>query len=570
MNERNGPAPSGDVDFGEGSGENNFALDPTDWHEFWIAIRKTRDPAKADATHDVFVWRDGDLVATSHKVTAGTGSDLDAGSFIATGGSATPQNFALDIDWYGYAQGFVLPEGGQVPPDVIVTPVGGSMFYQANGGLEVDVEALMPGSTLPASGFEVTLNGVDITGELTLSGNDTDPFRTATYDGLLQNMQYTAVVRVTDSTGLVTEVISDFDTFVETGGLTIETEDHNFSGGIFVDDPPVGTYTGVPGIEEIDYLDTTMETVGEYRSDGVDMDSDTDVVRQQFTNAGLPDYQVIDIETGEWLNYTRTFPNTVFTPYLRAGAGADREFRLDLVTGNPLLPDQDTMPLGLFVAAQTRTVNSYRYMPLTDAFGVVRSVNLSGQSTIQLLATDVANDVNHNFLFFADAGAAESTLPWASAVSPAPDAEEVPTDVEITVSLVDGDNPVDTGGIAMLLDGNDVTASLTVQDTAMGADVAYAPGGLADGSMHTVELTYADTAGGSDIRTWSFKIAGESADAEITSIEIDGTNVVITWEGGATLQEADAVDGPYADIDGASSPFTTPAAGTATFYRLKQ
>lgn len=127
MNERSGPVPSGNVDFGEGSGENNFFLDPTDWHEFWIAIRKTRNPDKAQATHDVFVWRDGNLVATAHKVTAGTGSDLNAGSFIATGGSATPQNWALDVDWFGYKRGFILPEGGQVPPDVIVTPVGGTM-----------------------------------------------------------------------------------------------------------------------------------------------------------------------------------------------------------------------------------------------------------------------------------------------------------------------------------------------------------------------------------------------------------------------------------------------------------
>ncbi|MCB1126795.1 MAG: hypothetical protein KDM81_09885, partial [Verrucomicrobiae bacterium] len=502
MNERNGSTPNGNVDFGEGSGENNFVLDPTDWHEFWIAIRKTRDPVKADATHDVFVWRDGTLIATSHKVTAGDGSDLNAGSFIATGGSATGQNFALDVDWYGYKQGFVLPEGGQVPPDVIVTPVGGTMFYQAGGGLEVDVEALMPGSTIPDGGFEVILNDVDITGQLTLTGSGADAFRTATYNGLTPNTQYSAVVRVTDSTGLVTEITSDFDTFVETGGLTIETEDYNYY-GLGIDDPPPGTFYGIAGTPDVDFVDTTMDTTGDYRSDGVDMDSDTDVTREKFTGSGFADYQVTEIETGEWLNYTRTFPNKVFTPYLRAGAGADRQLRLDQVTSDASQMDQTTKPLGLFVATQTRTVYSYRYMPLTDAFGVARSVNLSGSSTIRLSATDVANDVNHNFLFFADAGAAESTLPWASAVSPAPDATEVPGDAEIMVSLMDGDNPVSTGSIAMLFDGADVTASLTVQDTAAGADVSYAPGGLADGTTHTVELTYGDTAGGSDSRTWS-------------------------------------------------------------------
>ncbi|MCP5524475.1 MAG: hypothetical protein H7A46_23335 [Verrucomicrobiales bacterium] len=558
MNERNGSTPNGNVDFGEGSGENNFVLDPTDWHEFWIAIRKTRDPVKADATHDVFVWRDGTLIATSHKVTAGDGSDLNAGSFIATGGSATGQNFALDVDWYGYKQGFVLPEGGQVPPDVIVTPVGGTMFYQAGGGLEVDVEALMPGSTIPDGGFEVILNDVDITGQLTLTGSGADAFRTATYNGLTPNTQYSAVVRVTDSTGLVTEITSDFDTFVETGGLTIETEDYNYY-GLGIDDPPPGTFYGIAGTPDVDFVDTTMDTTGDYRSDGVDMDSDTDVTREKFTGSGFADYQVTEIETGEWLNYTRTFPNKVFTPYLRAGAGADRQLRLDQVTSDASQMDQTTKPLGLFVATQTRTVYSYRYMPLTDAFGVARSVNLSGSSTIRLSATDVANDVNHNFLFFADAGAAESTLPWASAVSPAPDATEVPGDAEIMVSLMDGDNPVSTGSIAMLFDGADVTASLTVQDTAAGADVSYAPGGLADGTTHTVELTYGDTAGGSDSRTWSFTIEGEMPTGLIISVvETGGDNeptdtIVAQWTGQTFVN---GIAGEPIPGSGAEDPYT--------------
>ncbi|MCP5525639.1 MAG: hypothetical protein H7A47_02375 [Verrucomicrobiales bacterium] len=509
MNERNGSTPNGNVDFGEGSGENNFALDPTDWHEFWIAIRKTRDPVKADATHDVFVWRDGTLIATSHKVTAGDGSDLNAGSFIATGGSATPQNFAIDIDWYGYKQGFVLPEGGQVPPDVIVTPVGGTMFYQAGGGLEVDVEALMPGSTIPDGGFEVILNDVDITGQLTLTGSGADAFRTATYNGLTPNTQYSAVVRVTDSTGLVTEITSDFDTFSE-AGLSIESEDYNFFSGFFIDDPLPGIdYVNVEGFADIDFVDLTTDTFNEYRIfDSVDMDSDTDVARQKFIDASFPDYQVTDVETGEWLNYTRTFPNTVFTPYLRAGAGADRELRLDLVTGDSGQENQATKPLGLFVAGQTRTVNTYRYVPLTDALGRPRFVNLSGETTIRLTATDVQNDVNHNFIFLADAGAAESTLPWVSAASPGANAAGVAMDAVVMVSLADGDNAVTVSSITMMFDGADVTASLTKQDTAGGADVTYNPGGMAEGTLHTVELSWSDTAGGSDSATWSFRVEG--------------------------------------------------------------
>ncbi|MCL4177898.1 MAG: hypothetical protein KJ072_09150 [Verrucomicrobia bacterium] len=538
MNERNGPATSGAVDFGEGSGENNFPLDPTDWHEFWIAIRKTRDPVKADATHDVFVWRDGTLVATSHKVTAGDGSDLPNGSFIATGGSATPQSWALDVDWFGYKEGFVLPEGGQVPPDVIVTPVGGTLFYDAAGELAVDVEALMPGSTLSRSGFTVVLNGVDITDSMTFTGNDGEAFRTASYSGLQPSTQYTAVVTVTDSTGLTTEVISDFDTFIEAGGLTIESEDYNDSGGMFFEDPAPGDTFNFFGTVDVDYFDTTTDTAGTYRPlDTVDMDDGNDAPRAKF--ASFADWQITEVETGEWLNYTRTFPATVFTPYLRAGAGADRQLRLDRVTGDRTQPNQTVKPLGLFQAAQTRTVNTYRYMPLTDAFGVARRVNLSGETTVRLTATDVANDVNHNFLYFADAGGAASTLPWASAVSPAPAAVDVPADALVTVSLMDGQNAVTVAGIQMKFDGQDVTASLVKADTALGADASYNPGGMSAGSNHAIELTYADSTGASETRTWSFTVAGTST-AEITSI---GLNFGASQAGGA-LTAADVAGVP--------------------------
>jgi len=56
-------------------------------------------------------------------------------------------------------------------------------------------------------------------------------------------------------------------------------------------------------------------------------------------------------------------------------------------------------------------------------------------------------------------------------------------------------------------------------------------------------------------------------DLEIESVSLTGGNVVITYAAGV-LQSADSVDGPYADVAGATSPYTTPATG-AKFYRLR-
>lgn len=54
------------------------------------------------------------------------------------------------------------------------------------------------------------------------------------------------------------------------------------------------------------------------------------------------------------------------------------------------------------------------------------------------------------------------------------------------------------------------------------------------------------------------------------NIGLEAGNVVIGWEGEGTLQSADAVAGPYTDVAGASSPYSTAPAGAAKFYRARQ
>lgn len=50
---------------------------------------------------------------------------------------------------------------------------------------------------------------------------------------------------------------------------------------------------------------------------------------------------------------------------------------------------------------------------------------------------------------------------------------------------------------------------------------------------------------------------------------VQGGNLVLTWTGTGTLQSADAVTGPWADVASAKSPFTAARAGAVKFYRLK-
>ena len=52
------------------------------------------------------------------------------------------------------------------------------------------------------------------------------------------------------------------------------------------------------------------------------------------------------------------------------------------------------------------------------------------------------------------------------------------------------------------------------------------------------------------------------------SIVRNGSNITLTWSGGL-LQAADTVTGVYSDVPGATSPYSVPASGSKKFYRLR-
>ncbi|MBI4660528.1 MAG: hypothetical protein HY735_16955 [Verrucomicrobia bacterium] len=57
---------------------------------------------------------------------------------------------------------------------------------------------------------------------------------------------------------------------------------------------------------------------------------------------------------------------------------------------------------------------------------------------------------------------------------------------------------------------------------------------------------------------------------KVGSIKSDGKNITIEWSGAATLQAADDVAGPWADVAGAASGKAIAISGNRKFYRLKQ
>ena len=156
MNKLNGNTVTGDVDFPSPGEFRGVALDPTQWHEFWITI-------KADSTgvgtHEVGIYMDGSMTGTNMIVTAGNGDDYLGLSYLAMGGSLSVQSYALDADFFAYKLGAEPPTGGTQRPQFtsIVANSGNVVITWTGGGTLQQSTALgtgwaeLPGTTSPTT-----------------------------------------------------------------------------------------------------------------------------------------------------------------------------------------------------------------------------------------------------------------------------------------------------------------------------------------------------------------------------------------------------------------------------------
>ncbi len=110
-------------DTSSGTAELNqvFPVDPNEFHEFWITIQ-TNDATTGNGTHTVSIYADGSLTPTVFNVTAGNGNDGESGTnanFIAMGLNNSVGASAMDVDFFAYKQGIIMP----APTDT-TSPIG--------------------------------------------------------------------------------------------------------------------------------------------------------------------------------------------------------------------------------------------------------------------------------------------------------------------------------------------------------------------------------------------------------------------------------------------------------------
>lgn len=406
-------------------------------------------------------------------------------------------------------------------------PVEFSNFLPASTQISFKVTDDKP---LDNAKIVLTLNGVShsATNGLTVTG--TGNIRTASMGGLLENVDYTAEIKVTDSDNATSASTFYFDTFTASD-LVIEVEDFNFGGGQFFDNPIVvaeGTgpqskaYANQAGVLGTDYSDvrTSLQNVPYRPDDYVRMQHSLDITRAKFTAAGganssVFDYDVGDIDAGEWLNYTRTFPAGTYEVYLRESLinGVQVEAVLEKVTSNPAQPNQTTKTLGSFLASKTGFL--LRNFPLTDGLGKNKIiVRLSGVETLrlhQVSSRPSDGAIYQNYLILVpvpDPGLQRASV---TGVSPAQGATVETVTPSLQATIQNRDTSVKTNSIVLRVNGNVVTPAL--QSDANGATVSYSLAPLPPpNSTVTARLTFADDQNVTQTNDWSFTLAYKSLD----------------------------------------------------------
>ncbi len=443
------------------------------------------------------------------------GSSLEFYSINRTNGVPTLINDSVTSGFVpAYRTRTGLPAA--TPPQIVnVSPANNTFFVSPAS--PVTFEALAgESSTIAPADVHLSLNGTDVSGSLVIGGTSSD--RTASYTGLQPNTPYRAVISVTDSAARTSTRTINFDTFDSSQTVILEAEDYNFGdtacpttvtvGGAFFDPVPTDSYFGYVGIKGIDYADTSTNLgANSYRGcDFAGVQVSLDAARPAY--ASTNDYQVWRMQPGEWLNYTRLFPTAAYKAYVRVASTAARQLSLSKVTSDASAPSQTAVVLGKFVVPNTGSAASYQYVPLVDTFGNPVAFSVAEFDTLRLSSVDANNDVAVNFFILVPTGT--TSRPWIASASPAPGATRVQPGASISISIVNGGTAVNTGTIALSVDGTNITADASITSDAFGALITYTPSTIwSTGVTHTVQLVFQDNGGPATTisNQWGFTVA---------------------------------------------------------------
>jgi hypothetical protein len=379
------------------------------------------------------------------------------------------------------------------PNGVILMQVTNTLSFTATSGSAI-------------TNIQVVLNGVDISSNLVVTGSSTS--KSVTYSGLRTNQAYTGTITVKDANNLSASAPLRFDTFVPV--FLWEAEDFDYTNGLYINNPilsstpAAGSYFGVVGTQDVDENDTGHNGPELYRTNdfmATGLAGDTprqNFITAQITDPNIKDYCVGNFDSGEWVNYTRSFPAGKYNLYARLASGSgDSTISLSKVTSGQGTPSQTTSPLGSFKYTGTGW-ESYQYVPLTDTYGNLVAVDLSGVTTLRT----TAGVGNMNFFLIVPA-----RLDLPVITNPYPNMLLQVTN-KFSFGVTSTSATIPTNGIHLSLNGVDVSSNLVVSGSANNRSVSYT--GLKTNVTYTAGINVTDANGStatSTVRFDTFKAA---------------------------------------------------------------
>lgn len=411
-------------------------------------------------------------------------------------------------------------------PSISGTYPNGAVLFQPTNKLVFTASSAV--TTINTNSITLTLNGTNVSSSLVFSGGPST--WNVSYAGVLLNSAYTAVISVTDANGNSSSSSFKFDTYNPV--FQVEAEDYDFSSGLYIDNPwpttgaAANSYFGRLGVTSID--ESVNGAVPPYAGanpanyrdpDPTACTPVTDTARQQFLDAGAPDYNVGHLGIFFWQNYTKTWPAGTFNVYARVASAAinpvTQHMGFDKVTSGWGTGNQFIEHIGGFTVPSSGGWSAYLYVPLMDQFGNYANVTVGGTNTfratlgrslgINYPGDAVNGGININFYMLV---AARTDLPRIDGVYPNNLATMQSTNKLVFVAS--SPNGINTTNIHVTLNGVDVSTNLAFTGSSTSWNVSYP--GLLPGTSYTAVITITDANSQTKTITVNFSTAFNPAD----------------------------------------------------------
>jgi hypothetical protein len=449
---------------------------------------------------------------------------------------------------------------GPTPPVIsALFPQDSMIFVNPTSGISFTASS-PSGFTINNSGIHLTVNGTNVSGGLAITGSASS--KNVAYQGLQSNSTYTASISVTDVSNLTVNATIQFQTMwfgVLPSMYLWEAEDWDFSSGMYIDNPDLCSASGDPncyfgkvGVQNVDENNSSGAS-GPYRSgDPMGTLAAGDALRPNLFAAARTDYRIDPFNGGEWVNYTRDWPNSTNWVIARVSANLGDSGSLTLSLVNP---DSSTTALGTFSINAGLGYSTFENVYLKDNNGNNALVTLNGKQTLRVTS---GGNVLPNFFMLV---AAQADVPQLSNVYPTGTHPfEYTNTFSFTATALGSSFPAN--GISVNLDGYDVTSNLVITGSASVKNVVLRS--LLPNAIHVAITTVTNSLGRGIAVTNNFDTFSEgNYMVELEDFDYDSGQFLenVLPDSYANLFGVTNVDYQHTILNGESYPYRAPSGG---------